>query len=378
MGGAGLVPVEGEQEREPGQRRLRPTQRARHPGARAVPQQAAVEHRRVGVADDGVRRHVRAVGEPDTADAAVAGADLRDRGAQVHPHTERLAALQQRVGDPPQPTADVPGPEVLFDVARHRQHRRGAAWVGAGVGGVAVEPGPQPRIGERRGAQAAQAAPRRDEPQVAQAEREPQQVRGPVEGPAQHRVADEVPEPGRAGVQGQPGRACSRSERGIQRGRDRGRVVRQVQRGAVGEAVAARGVHRHHVQSGRAARVREQLLEHVRHRQQRRPGVEGEAVAAELAELAAVGRAALVQLDGVPLRGEPRRHREAADARADDDDLHRSGRPFQVSVRRRCPRHERTSRPSSAATDSGWASASGHTGERRRRAATTRVSVAAA
>ena len=101
-------------------------------------------------------------------------------------------------------------------------------------------------------------------------------------------------------------------------------------------------------------------------------------VAAELAQLAAVGRAALVQLDGVPLRGEPRRHREAADARADDDDLHRSGRPFQVSVRRRCPRHERTSRPSSAATDNGWASASGHTGERRRRAATTRVSVAAA
>jgi hypothetical protein len=119
-------------------------------------------------------------------------------------------------------------------------------------------------------------------------------------------------------VQGQPGRPTPGSERGVQRRGHGGRVARHVERGSVGEPVAARRVHRVEHQLGcRATGIGEQLVEHLGQGQQGRPGVEAEAVAAVLPELAPVGVGALVQLHPVPLRGQPGGRRQPADPRPD-------------------------------------------------------------
>jgi hypothetical protein len=118
-------------------------------------------------------------------------------------------------------------------------------------------------------------------------------------------------------VQGQPRRSAPGPERGIQRRGHRGRIARHVEDGPVGEPVAARRVDRVEHETGRAAGVGEQLVEHLGQGQQRRPGVEAEAVAAVLPQLPPVRTGALVQLHPVPLRGQPGGRRQPADSGPD-------------------------------------------------------------
>ena len=106
---------------------------------------------------------------------------------------------------------------------------------------------------------------------------------------------------------------------------DRGpRGVGQVELDAVGEPVVADRV------DGRPGRPRtlerpaglaEQVAVDRRQGEQRRPGVEAEAVAGEPAELAADVAGLLADGDLVAERGQPRGGGETAHARTDDDDL---------------------------------------------------------
>ena len=83
--------------------------------------------------------------------------------------------------------------------------------------------------------------------------------------------------------------------------------------------------------------------------------------------------------DLVPLHRQPGGDGQAAHPGADDDDAaHRTGRPFQVSVPARCRRTESTTSQPNAATDTGCASASGHTRPPTRRATSARPATPAA
>ena len=157
-------------------------------------------------------------------------------------------------------------------------------------------------------AEPAQGQPGRDHPQVAQPGAEPREVAG-AQGPVQHRLADEVPQPGGPVVERLPGRTGAGAERTVERRRHGRRVERQVEAGAVGEPVAADRVDGFELQLGRPARGGEQLREHLRQREQRRTGVEGEPVAPVLPQLAAVRGGALVQHHAgarAPRAGRPR------------------------------------------------------------------------
>jgi hypothetical protein len=253
-----------------------------------------VEHRGVGVAHDDVGGHSLAA-QPDPGDGPASRLDRRDGGGEVHVDPEQAATVQQRVGQPSQPAADVPGAEPLLDVGRDRQHRWRAPRVGAGVGGVTVEPGAHPRVRQHRRAKAAQGEPGRDHAQVAQPGGEAQEVAG-RERAAQHVVAGELPQPFAPCVQRGPRCPAAWPESRVERGGDGGRVVGHVQDRPVGEGVGAGRVDRHDVEARRTTGVGEQLPDDLRQRQQRRAGIEGEAVAAELPELAAVGGRLLVDL----------------------------------------------------------------------------------
>src|ERR1700753_3046435 len=80
----------------------------------------------------------------------------------------------------------------------------------------------------------------------------------------------------------------------------------------------------------RGARRGEQILEDRRHRQQRRPGVEAEAVARVRTELSADHARRLADGDVVAERVQARGGREPTETRADDDD---SGHPAAYAVR---------------------------------------------
>ena len=96
---------------------------------------------------------------PDTGWPARRRISTRSTAVPVWTSTPSCVASRgDGVDDATQPAGHVPGAELLLDERRDREHRRGAAWIGAGVGGVAVEPGPQPRIGQHRGAPARDAS----------------------------------------------------------------------------------------------------------------------------------------------------------------------------------------------------------------------------
>ena len=114
----------------------------------------------------------------------------------------------------------------------------------------------------------------------------------------------------------------------VERRARRGQVGRQVEAGPVREAVARHRLDREQLEhlAERRARLREQRLEHPRHRQQRRAGVPRVPARRHAPALPAGGGARLEHADRVARRGEPDRGREPAHARADHDDLHRSRR----------------------------------------------------
>ena len=120
----------------------------------------------------------RAVGQPRRRRPARRARD--DLGAPRSPvrtvDAQRDGPLAQRVGEPAQAAAHVPGAEGLLDVRHGGQRGRRAARVGAGVGRVAVEQRAQPRVAQVRRAEPAQRAPRRDGAQVAGTPGQPQQV----------------------------------------------------------------------------------------------------------------------------------------------------------------------------------------------------------
>jgi len=152
----------------------------------------------------------------------------------------------------------------------------------------------------------------------------------------QHRLADEVPEAGAAVVERLPRRAGTGAEGGIESRGHVGGVEGQVEPRAVGEPVPAGGVDALELQIGRAPGRREEVGEDVRQREQRRSGVEGEAVAAVLPQLPAVGGRALVHRDAVALRREPGGGGQPADPGADDDDpRHVNRRPARRTERTR-------------------------------------------
>ena len=114
----------------------------------------------------------------------------------------------------------------------------------------------------------------------------------------------------------------------VERRARRGQVGRQVEARPVREAVARHRLDREQLEhlAERRARLREQRLEHPRHRQQRRAGVPRVPARRHAPALPAGGGARLEHADGVAPRGEPDRGREPAHPRADHDHPHRSRR----------------------------------------------------
>ena len=113
-----------------------------------------------------------------------------------------------------------------------------------------------------------------------------------------------------------PGRQASSAAR------ERSVVGRQVEARPVREAVARHGLDRQQLElvGEGGARLGEQRLEHPGHGQQRRAGVPREPVARDAPDLAARRRAGLQHAHAMPERRQPDPGREAADARAHDDD----------------------------------------------------------
>ena len=110
-------------------------------------------------------------GRPRPAPRATAAPVPHDGAAQQRP-------LVHRRTEPAQPAGHVPGAERLLDVRHDRQRGRRPARVGAGVGRVAVEQHPQPRVAQVLLAEPAQRLPRRHRAHVAGPPGQPQQVRG--------------------------------------------------------------------------------------------------------------------------------------------------------------------------------------------------------
>ena len=186
------VAADAEQQHEAGQAAV--GEPGQPPGAG---QQVPVEGERVDVGHHHVGGDGRGdAGEAYAVDPAAGGVDPGDRGAGLHDHAEVEAAGEQRVGEGAQPAAQVPAAEGQLGVGDGDQRGRGAARVGAGVGGVPVEQHPQPRVGQVTAAQAAQGAAGADGGEVAEPPGQRGQVAGGVDGAAQDVPVRRLPDPG--------------------------------------------------------------------------------------------------------------------------------------------------------------------------------------
>src|SRR5205085_10376339 len=101
--------------------------------------------------------------------------------------------------------------------------------------------------------------------------------------------------------------------------------------------------------------------EDLRHRQQRRPGVEPKPLLVKGSQLATDVVRLLADGDLMPQPGEPSGRGETTHAGPDDNHPAHKARPFQVNVPRCLSRTERVVRAASARIDSGCRKASGHT-----------------
>ena len=142
---------------------------------------------------------------------------------------------------------------------------------------------------------------------------------GPVQRAAQHGVTDQRPQPGRAGVQGQPRRSPAGPERGVQRGRHGGRIAPasaasfrrrtgSSHTGSTGSNCRSAGPP---VSANRSSNTWGRVSSDG-------PVSKREAVAAVLPQLPPVGVRAVVQLHPVPQRGQPGGRRQPADPGPDD------------------------------------------------------------
>ena len=324
MGETARASVEGEQKNEPGQRRRGAVQADQRSPIRLGGNEIGVQRTSVDVRNDHVGRQMAAVGKPDAADPAAGGLDRGDRCRQTDHDPTVQRALVKGEAESAQATPDVPRAERLLDVGNGGESSRRAARVGPGVGGVAVQHRAQVWIAQIATAEAAQGAPRRDRAEVGDLARLAQQAAHAVQRRLEERAAGGVPDA--TGPIHEPGPVSARPgpERCVQRRRHRAAgAVGQSQLDAVREAVVADRVDRHQVDLvlERSAGLEEQVAIDRRQGQQRRPGVEREAVTVEPAELAAdVGRL-LAGRHAMAERGQPRRRGEPAHAGPDDDDL---------------------------------------------------------
>ena len=326
---------------EGGRRRGGPAEsierRCRHRRGKQVGEQMAG----VGVGDHDVGAHPFASGQADPGSPSALDEHLGHVGVEPELDTTLDATVVQRATQHPQPAAHVPRAEGLLDVRHHDERSRGASWVRAGVRRVAVEQHPRSRVLQVASAQAAKRGQRSDRAQVPYPQRLPQQVPRPSQRRLQERRTRDLPH--RRGVVDQRGplRPGTSAEGRIHRLGGAGpRAVGDVQCHAVGEAVVEGRVDRHEVdvvlERGSLApdcRLQEQVAIDGWEGEQRRPGVEDEAVSLKPPELPPVRRSLLEDDDRVSLGRQSCGDGQPAHPGTDHHDpAHGSTRPFHVRV----------------------------------------------
>ena len=260
----------------------------------------------------------------------------------------RSTAPADRGAQPAQPALDVPCAERLLDIGDDREGGRSTARVGPGVGGVAVEEHPLPRVGEIAGEPRYATRSRGDRSQVAQPSERRSSRAGPVErltrGTARAWPARPQAAWSTAPVQPAPAPARRRRPWPAALPASTGPVCRARRRQRSGSGTAGRPARGRRCPRERRPRddggLQEQVAVDRGQRQQRRPGVEDEPFAH------ASGRACRRRsgacsstVTRCPCAASRAANGQAAHARADDDHpAHRQRRPFQVSVPARCPR----------------------------------------
>ena len=220
------------------------------------------------------------------------------------------------------PPLDVPGTEGLLHPRDDGQRSGRATRVRAGVGGVAPEVLAQARVTQIAAADVVEAPPRRDRAQVREPTRLLEQVTRPGERRLQEGLARHGPDVTGVDQEASPVLTGRAAERGVERSAGARPVVGHVELGAVREPIVRNGIHLDEVDAllEGGAGLEERVPPHRGQGQQRRPGVEHEAVPLVAADLAAPRRGLLADDDLVPLHRKPCRDCEPAHPGSDDDD----------------------------------------------------------
>jgi hypothetical protein len=274
--------------------------------------------RGVGVDHHHVGGQSLAVGQHHPRRPAALDEHLRDGRPEPHDGTAQHRPLVHCCPEPAQPAGHVPGAERLLDVRHDRQRGGRAARVGAGVGGVAVEEHPQPRVAQVLLAEPAQRLPRRHRAHVAGPPGQPQQVPAAGQRRLEERHPGHLPDVVRAVEEAVPVRAGTGAEGVVERhpqpardafGRS-SQVTSWPSTAGTGSAPPGRPPQ---VEAflERLPGLHEQVPVDGRQRQQRGTGVEDEPVTLEGAELAAPGRRLLADDDVVTEGGQAGRDGEA-------------------------------------------------------------------
>ena len=140
--------------------------RASRRAAPGCAHELAVDARGVGVRDDDVGRQ-RPRARLDPVDPAARRRDARDARAGADDGAPLDGAGVDRLAEQAQPARHVPAALGLLDVRHRGERRRGPPRVRAGVGGVPVQHGAQPRVAQVPAAERAQRQVRGDGADVA-------------------------------------------------------------------------------------------------------------------------------------------------------------------------------------------------------------------
>ena len=314
--------------------------------------EVAVQVRGVGVGDDDVGAQLSSVGQDDPGRRVQ---DAAHRGPEPHLHAEVERAFQQRLGDPVQATFDVPAPLLLLDVGDRCQRRGGQPRVGAGVGRVTVEQDAKACVAQVAPTQGPEGPTRSEGGQVAGVpQRQRRQRARAVQRALQERSAAGLPDATGPLQEGAPVGARAGAQGGVKPVSHLCEVVGAVEPGAVGETVPDQRVEPLQHERRRPATGRgEKVPEDLRHRQQRRPGVEAETGTLVAAQLAADLLRGLQHGHPMSAGGQSAGSGQTSDSRADHDDPAHTARPFHRSDPRRRASRLRASRATRAATPSG-------------------------
>ena len=167
-----------------------------------------------------------------------------------------------------------------------------------------------------------QGAVRLDRYQIGRRPQATRQLPRPSHRPRQERSSGDLPDPLRPLVEPSPLLPRARREPLERRGRRIGPVGNDERR-AVGPAVVELGVESNRFDVLGQCRTRrpEQVVEHVRQRQQRRTDVDAEPIALHTGQLAAGDVAPLAHHDAPAGGGEPDGRGQPAHSRSDHDDV---------------------------------------------------------